>query len=530
MFYGWGRNKKIYDLGNGYALICVYKYFHIWFILRFVTSKEWFLQEISSQHTKAIKKRQVEQLLGRRVPFIHDYGAIFGNEVKELDWHGTDKQTSKSEKNEETRKVISESVDKPAITQSNTKHKKTKNRKLLRYYVSLSIFLFILSLVIASKAKTTNDGLTELSGLTFLLSAAIFIVCIIVWLVRLFKRKKKTSSMQTPKNKTHQKAGHTFMTRKKLTWALSLLAIIILIAVVYTPLSNYLIIKTANPTMVKLAQQAGMSREGELLFLRTKPQLVTDSQMESDCSSNTAASNADGFIEQGCYSPTTNRIYIRKMPTDLYSLEVATAAYEMLHPVYISLTNSGAGKALNASIEANYKTINDANLNQQVANFNKTEPGEIDLELFSLLGTGYSSLTSDLNNYYSPYFSDISKTVAANNQVYQLFQSDAGQLNSLNDSYNQYQNLANKANSDANSAYQYSVDAANNGDAYYNNYNYNIYKQDIAAYNSDVETINNTASQFNSLLNDYNNLITEFNGTQPVAQLQTDQSQNPQSQ
>jgi hypothetical protein len=282
--------------------------------------------------------------------------------------------------------------------------------------------------------------------------------------------------------------------------------------------------------MVKLAQQAGMSSEGELLFLRTKPLLVTDSQMESDCSSNTAASNADGFIEQGCYIPTTNRIYIRKMPTDLYSLEVSTAAYEMLHPVYISLTNSGDGKALNASIETNYKTTNDANLNQQVANFNKTEPDDIDLELFSLLGTGYSSLTSDLNNYYSPYFSDISNTVAANNQVYQLFQSDVSQLNSLNNSYNQYQSLASKANSNANSAYQYSVDAANNGNAYYDNYNYNIYKQDIAAYNSDVDNINSTADQYNSLLNDYNNLVTEFNGTQPVAQLQTDQSQNPQSQ
>ena len=398
-------------------------------------------------------------------------------------------------------------------------------------YIGSSIALFVLSVVVASNSKAPNDKYIEASGLIALLSFAIALGCIAVCVARVFKKSKNKPT------KLHDKAGGPTQKRFYVPWlyknrylVLPLIALIIIASAAYVPLSDYVTIKSADPAMVKLAQQSGMSRAGELLFLRTRPQLVSDSQMESDCSSNTAASNANGFIEQGCYIPATNRIYIRKMPTDLYSLEVATAAYEMLHPAYISLTNSGDGKALNASIEANYKTINDANLNQQVANFNKTEPGDVDLELFSLLGTGYSSLTSDLNNYYSPYFSDIGNAVAANNQVYQLFQSDTSQLNSLNDTYNQYQNLANKASSDANSAYQYSVDAANNGDAYYDDYNYNIYVQDIAAYNSDVDTINSTANQYNNLLNDYNNLVTEFNGTQPVAQLQTDQSQSTQSQ
>ncbi len=173
------------------------------------------------------------------------------------------------------------------------------------------------------------------------------------------------------------------------------------------PIGDEITIETANPAMVKLAQQSGMSRQGEVLFLKTKPQLVSDTQMESDCSANTAANNSDGFIEQGCYDPTSNRIYIRQMPTDLYDLEVSTAAYEMLHPVYISLYNSGQGSALDKSIEANYQAINDSFLNSQVANFAKTEPGARDLELFSLLGTGYSNITQDLANYYQPYFSNI---------------------------------------------------------------------------------------------------------------------------
>lgn len=491
MLWGWGTKHKTWYLGNGYTLLCVYKYFHLYFLLRFVTSKKWYIQGHNTY--KQVSKQELEELFGGKLPIVNAYftTAIPTQEVIAIN-HDMDEDVQDE----------NEQFDDEVKTEAETTTSSDGSSELP--IVSFVKFL----------GKKFGEGWeTPLYGEETPLS------------------KQPSHSNRIEKPRLKNAASKNYKTESNTRWiALVIVGLIVLVAVAHRPVDNYITIHTANSTMVNLAQNAGMSTEGEVLFLKTKPQLDTDSQMEADCSSNAAANNSNGFIEQGCYVPTTNRIYIRKMPSNLYNLEVATAAYEMLHPVYISLTNSGDGKALNASIENNYHAINDANLNQQVANFNKTEPGDIDLELFSLLGTGYSSLTSDLNNYYSPYFSDISKTVAANNQVYQLFQSDVSQLNSLNDTYNQYKNLANTANSDANSAYQYSVDAANNGNAYYDNYNYNIYKQDIAAYNSDVDTINNNANQYNSLLNDYNNLITEFNGTQPVAQLQTDQSQNPQSQ
>lgn len=123
---------------------------------------------------------------------------------------------------------------------------------------------------------------------------------------------------------------------------------------VYRPVADQVTIWTADPAMVSLAQQADMTRQGELLFLRTQPQLVSDSEMESDCASNTAANNSAGFIEQGCYDPAANRIYLREMPSQLSSMEVVTAAYEMLHVVYANLVQQGDGTVLNQSIEANY--------------------------------------------------------------------------------------------------------------------------------------------------------------------------------
>jgi hypothetical protein len=295
------------------------------------------------------------------------------------------------------------------------------------------------------------------------------------------------------------------------------------------PISDYLEIANASPVMVKLAQQSGMSREGELIFLRTNPQLVNSSQMASDCSENTAANNSNGFVEQGCYMFKSNRIYILKMPSVLYDVEVSTAAYEMLHSVYISISNSGQGSALDKAIEANFQAINDSFLNSQVANFANTEPGDRDLELFSLLGTGYSNLTQDLANYYQPYFNNIKETVAANNQVTQLFQDDLSQLTQLTDTMNADSNDADAVINKANIAYNDSVDWANAGNAYEDNYNYNIYSQDYDIYSQDVDDYNNTVNQYNQILQNYDYLVAEYDGQQ-FNQASTVQSQQQQSQ
>ena len=297
------------------------------------------------------------------------------------------------------------------------------------------------------------------------------------------------------------------------------------------PIKDEITIKTANPTMIKLAQESGMSRKAELIFLRTKPQLVTSSQMASDCSENTAANNSNGFVEQGCYDPKINRIYILRMPSELYNVEVSTAAYEMLHPVYISIYNSGSGSALDNAIETNYQSINDAFLNSQVSNFAITEPGDTDLELFSLLGTNYSNLTQNLANYYQPYFDNIEETIAANDQVTQLFQSDLGQLNQLTSSMNTYYNAAITAISDANTEYGYSVSWADAGYQSEDDYYYNIYSQDFNIFSQDRTDFINTANQYNQILQTYNYLVAEYNGQQfNQANTNTIQSQQQQSQ
>lgn len=295
------------------------------------------------------------------------------------------------------------------------------------------------------------------------------------------------------------------------TYLLALLIVLLggLIAaavVFYQPFMNYLVLKNANPAMISLAEQAGMSRQGELVFLRSDPQLATDAQMSTDCAGNAAANNKNGFIEQGCYVPdpgnvTRGHIFIRQMPANLYNEEIVTAAYEMLHSVYLSQNSP----QLIQAIESNYSHIHNASLNAQVVNFASTEPGYRDLELFSLLGTQYTSLSPALEAYYAPYFANRSLTVSNYTRVTTLFQSEQTQLNQLQAA------IAAEASS-ANQAYADSVAWAKAGNATEDTYDYNIYKNYVAEENANI-------NQYNQLSKAYNALVTEYDGTQPVAHI-----------
>ena len=316
----------------------------------------------------------------------------------------------------------------------------------------------------------------------------------------------------TSTNKAPKKNNHVIL-------AITIFVISLIIAAVivyYQPVNDYFILKDANPDMVALAQQSGMSKQGELIFLSTKPQFATDAQMRLDCAGNAAANNKNGFIEQGCFVPNSNdhstgRIYIRQMPPNLYSQEIVTASYEMLHSVYFSLVGSNQATALIQAIEKNYNAVHTPQLDAQVVNFAKTEPGYRDLELFSLLGTEYSNVSPSLASFYAPYFISRSLTVDSYISVTATFKNEQAQLKQLS-------NTVTSDSSLANTAYVDSIAWAQSGNAYEDAYNYNIYKQYIAQENT-------TINQYNLLSSEYNTLVTEYNGSQPVNTIQNIQTQ-----
>jgi hypothetical protein len=202
------------------------------------------------------------------------------------------------------------------------------------------------------------------------------------------------------------------------------------------------------------------------------------------------------------------------MPSNDYNLEITTAAYELLHPVYQMLVSKN-GSQLDRVINKAYNLKSgDKDLISQVAVFAKTEPGAKDEELFSLLGTEYSDISSELASYYTPYFTNLKTDVIDN-------QKEVALIPNLQTELIQLQVAINIDDSNATVAYNNSVYWANLGNAYEDNHNYNIYLTDFNKENSAIDKYNQIVVQFNTL-------GTEYYGSQSLNQIQIIQAKSSQ--
>ena len=117
-----GTKTKVWQLGNGYSLLCVYKYFHIWFLFRFTTSRRWYLYG-GAFNGRELSSDEVKNLIPEWTPWVNAFGIsnsppefiespMLANPldgvIKELNTikHGTG--TIKSKK-ENSKKLINES-------------------------------------------------------------------------------------------------------------------------------------------------------------------------------------------------------------------------------------------------------------------------------------------------------------------------------------------------------------------------------------------------------------------------------------
>jgi hypothetical protein len=263
------------------------------------------------------------------------------------------------------------------------------------------------------------------------------------------------------------------------------LAVVVLAMVSLPKLNDYLTIRNADPVMVKLAQEAKMTRQGELLFLRTSPSYVSnETAMKQACPFTSA-----GWL--GCYR--AGRIYLLKLPTDLHDLEVATADYEMLHVVYENLNG-----VANSSIESNWSNASPAmvtNYTQEAAG----EPSAGDEEKFSLSAV-YGGYDASLGAYYAPYISDLATIVADFAEVTTRQASDEAHLTALQSQINTEKTAV------ATALYDTSTWIGTGNQTQYN-YNYNIYSEDINRANALIDQYNGVADSEKALIKEYNTAL-----------------------
>jgi len=164
-----------------------------------------------------------------------------------------------------------------------------------------------------------------------------------------------------------------------------------------------------------VADRSQLTGHGKFLFYASQPQLLPRDPFNDACRSIATEQTA----VLGCYS--MNRIYLFAIDSQkLDGIKEVTAAHEMLHAAYQRLSDSERSR-VNALLEKQSFGADEVRINELMAEYAKSEPGERLNELHSILGSELRTLDPELEAYYGRYFSDRSKLVALSEKYQSVF-------------------------------------------------------------------------------------------------------------
>ena len=225
--------------------------------------------------------------------------------------------------------------------------------------------------------------------------------------------------------------------------------------------------------MASIINRAGVNDNGRFLFYASQPKLDGTQDFNSECD---LKENVTSIL--GCYNE--NRIYLYDVTdSQLDGIKEVTAAHEMLHVAYARLDDAQKVK-VDSLEEAEYtKLENDTAFQEIMKYYEQTEPGQRNNELHSIIATQVSNVGSELETYYSKYFSNRQLVVALYSKYIGVFTRLDDQAKSLS---TQLGSLSTSINSEV-----------------------ATYNSDILTLNSDIQDSNFRAAnnQFNTLADFY---------------------------
>ena len=262
-----------------------------------------------------------------------------------------------------------------------------------------------------------------------------------------------------------------------------------------------------------LVGRAGMNDYGKFIYHASQPSLDATQNFNNECD---RVENTTSIL--GCYS--NYRIYIYDVTdAQLDGIREVTATHETLHAVYGRMSSDEKSK-INVLLEAEYKKLeNNTDYTDRMAFYARTEPGERDNELHSVIGTEISNINPELETYYSKYFSDRQKVVVLNTKYISVFknlQNHANELSqqlsslasSISIKTSQYNSSVIALNSDITS---FNQRADSNG--FTSQTQFNSQRAALSVRVAELDTIragiNDDIANYSSILAEYNSIASE---------------------
>ena len=170
-----------------------------------------------------------------------------------------------------------------------------------------------------------------------------------------------------------------------------------------------------------------MTEHGRFLFLASAPSIETEGDFDEIC-----ATQLEDVGILGCYLPDDKRIYLYDVTDDrLAGIEEVVAAHEMLHAAWDRLSDTERDRLavlLEAEVTAR---ADDAELQETLAFYAETEPGQRINELHSIVATEFASISEELEEYYSQFFVDRSAIIALHDASSAVFEEQEAQIEAL---------------------------------------------------------------------------------------------------
>lgn len=172
-----------------------------------------------------------------------------------------------------------------------------------------------------------------------------------------------------------------------------------------------------HPTseVASIASRAQLSSHGKFIFYAAQPSVEDATSFNKDC---TSVEQSTAIL--GCYAH--EQIYVYNVTDSrLDGIKETTAAHEMLHAAYERLS-AGERQHVNGLLEAEYaKLKDDKDFSARMAIYARTEPGERDNELHSIIGTEVHTISPALETYYAQYFTNRQALVDLHDDYSALF-------------------------------------------------------------------------------------------------------------
>jgi hypothetical protein len=257
-----------------------------------------------------------------------------------------------------------------------------------------------------------------------------------------------------------------------------------------------------SAAIIKLADDTAMTGQGRNLFYVSDPKVEDRDAFNQHCSDNGAGEQGAVL---GCYARQSIFIFDVNDPR-LPGVEEVTAAHEMLHAVYERLDEATKTR-INALLQAEFdKRKDDKELQDVVALYQKTEPGELLNEMHSILPTEYSDLAPELDAYYKQYFTDRQKVVGFTQSYKRMFRESRLRVENYQLQLDSLKQQIDTHNAQLSAEYasiqreSQQLDVLRQSDP-------NAYNQRVPAYNNRVTAYNNHIKTTQVLVNQYNDII-----------------------